>query len=251
LQLDLSVIIITKNEQGSLPRCLRSLPEGAEIVVLDCGSTDATAKLAKDAGAMIHHRPFDDYASQKNAAAALATRKWVLSVDADEELSPELRDAVVDIVKADNEKAFRIKRRLVFLGRKMRFGKTVDEPLRLWPRGMGQFHGEIHEVVQTPLAIGTIRLGELCHFSYATLDDYFSRFNRYTSLVAKRHAASGRKAPPKIIQALRPAVEFMVRYVFRLGFLDGYPGYAYALVSSLYTFIKYAKLRELSESRHS
>jgi hypothetical protein len=141
---------------------------------------------------------------------------------------------------------FRVNRRLVFLDRELRYGKSADDPVRLFTREAGAFSGAIHEsfVPRSGVTIGKISGGHLKHYSYKNLTDYFERFNRYTSRIAENHASKNRD-PNFTSHVLRPWFEFMARYFFRLGFLDGYPGYTYALISSLYTFIKYAKLFEL------
>ena len=252
--LNLSVVIITFNEERHLPRCLASLPPGAEVIVLDSGSSDRTEAVARDFGAYVSSRPFTDYSDQKNAAVALASRRWVLSVDADEELTAQLRQAVVNVCQAAEgsagtpPKAYRLKRRLYFMGRLMRFGKSSDAPVRLFERGAARFSAPIHEKLQLMdnSPVGALR-GELIHYSYDSLADYFERFNLYTSQIAANHRRQGRSMPPFVLHLLRPWGEFMMRYVLRLGFLDGYAGYCYALLSGLYTFVTYAKLGELEE----
>ena len=242
--LDLSIIIIAYNEEDQLPRCLKSLPAGAEIIVLDSMSQDHTAQIAASFGAQVFQRPFTNFADQKNAALAYGTRKWVLAIDADEELSPELAQKLPELLTQTEASAYRLDRRLVFMGRRMRYGKTKDRPLRLFLRGAGQYRGAIHEEY-VPRAGHTLFLSGavLWHYSYRDLSDYFQRFNRYTSAIADQHAAQG-KNPSFLGHVLRPWFEFFTRYVLRLGFLDGYPGYTYALISSLYSYVKYAKLFE-------
>ncbi len=246
--LDLSVVIIAYNEQEQLPRCLKSLPPHVEIIVLDSHSDDQTKDIAESFGAKVFQRAFTNFAEQKNAALALATRKWILAIDADEELSEELQKALPSLISEEKQKSYRLDRRLVFMGRKMRFGKTKDRPLRLFMRGQGEYKGAIHEEY-VPQVGETLFLKNLIlwHYSYRDLSDYFQRFNRYTSAIAQQHAAKG-KNPSFAGHVLRPWLEFVNRYVFRLGFLDGYPGYTYALISSLYAYVKYAKLFEKKTS---
>jgi glycosyltransferase involved in cell wall biosynthesis len=244
----LSVVIITLNEEKRLQTCLRSLPKGSEVVVLDSGSTDQTRKIAEDSGARFQTRPFSNHAEQKNAALDLATRKWVLSIDADEVLSQELNAEIERICRQKDSRfhGFELKRRLVFMNRRLRFGKTTDRPLRLFQRGSGRFSSDIHEhVVISSGSVGKLAAA-MDHYSYDDLDDYFTRFNWYTSLVAANHIKTGKSRVNLIAHVLRPWFEFVSRYIFRGGFLDGYPGYTYALLSSFYTFVKYAKFRELT-----
>jgi glycosyltransferase involved in cell wall biosynthesis len=244
---DLTVVLITLNEERNLRACLHSLPRGAEIVVLDSGSTDRTRKIATEFGARVETRPFTDYADQKNAAVALATRSWILSVDADEFLDEELRKSILEVVHPGSRRpeiGFRVRRHLVFMGRHMRFGKTKDRPLRLFRRGGGRFESRIHEkLVVAPGATG-ILAGRLAHRSYEDVSDYFERFNLYTSRIAEDRFAKRGMVPPGPWHVLRPWGEFLTRYFLMLGFLDGYPGYCYAMFSSFYSYVKSVKLRE-------
>lgn len=245
LERGLSVFLITLNEADNLPRCLASLPKGAEIVVVDSSSADDTKSIARAFGAKVFDRDFDNYGSQKNFALAQTTREWALSIDADEELSPELCRAIESIVRDSPSEAvgYYLKRRLRFMGRLMSFGKTIDYPLRLFRRGQGRFVGEIHEKVRCEGPVIKLRGGYMSHLSYKNLADYFDRFNRYTTRIANSHR-SAQKRVFFPLHLARPWLEFFNRYVIRLGFLDGYPGYVYALNSSLYAFIKYSKLIE-------
>ena len=244
--LNLSVVIITLNEERNLRRCLESLPLGCEISILDSGSVDQTLRIATDFNAKSSLRPFANHAEQKNAALELATRDWVLSIDADECLDETARREVMRIAGSEpQEVGFRIPRQLVFMGKPMRFGKTNDAPLRLFRRGQGQFSHAIHESLEVNGKVATL-VGKMHHYSYADLTDYFSRFNRYTTAVAENHLAQGKMPPPKFALVSRFWLDFFQRYFLRLGLLDGYPGYVYALVSSVYAFTKYEKLRELS-----
>ncbi len=249
--MDLSVAIITFNEESNLKRCLASLPPDVEIIVVDSLSTDKTIEVAESFGARVFSHEFSNFAAQKNLALSYASRRWILSIDADEALSPDLSRSIKHIIGEDDSdcSGYRMRRRLHFLGREMRFGKTSDAPLRLFKRGLGEFEGVIHEgLALRGGKVGRIKEGALIHFSYANLEDYFKRFNRYTTLIAQNHYSRG-KASNFLAHMVRPWFEFIGRYFLRLGFLDGYPGYVYALNSSLYAFIKYSKLLELRESK--
>lgn len=243
---NLTVIIITLNEEANLKRCLASLPFGAQIIVVDSGSRDGTQEVAEAAGAKFVYRAFDDFASQKNFALSLAKTKWVLSLDADEVLHPNLAIKIIEIAsgKFGGLAAYRIPRRLVFMGRLLRFGKTRDAPVRFFKREDIQFVGKIHESVSIGKdKLGSLSGGWISHFSYSDMSDYFLRFNRYTTEIANAHHEDGQSFS-FIGHILRPWFEFIARYFLRGGFLDGYPGYVYALCSSLYAFIKYVKLSE-------
>ena len=252
---NLSIVLITLNEENNIRRLLASLPEAAEIIIVDSKSIDDTREIASTFGAKVFTRPFDDYASQRNYALQHSTRPWILSLDADESLSGELLGEIEKITSVlpckDRVIGYQITRKLVFMGRVLRFGRTVDAPLRLFPRESGNWQGAVHEKFRFFSNIsGKVKKAEkgfLFHYSYSDLSDYFVRFNRYTSAVASANKARGRKEI-FLIHLLRPWGEFIYRYFLRLGFLDGYPGYTYALISSLYAYVKYAKFYELEES---
>ena len=247
-EIDLSVVIITFNEEANIERCLRSLPLGVETVVVDSYSSDKTCEIAARLGARVFKNPFQSYGRQKNHACSLATRRWIFSIDADEEIDVSLRDWLSSFCQNKVETAgdvFRFRRQLIFMGKTMRFGKCTDYPIRLFLRGNSRFVGDIHEKVATQTAdVKKILAGTMYHHSYKNLTDYFARFNVYTTEIAKNHHASGKKCflPAHII---RPWFEFFYRYILLGGFLDGYPGYTYALLSSLYSYTKYSKLLEL------
>ncbi len=247
---NLSVVVITYNEEGNLPRCLASLPQGSEIIVFDSGSSDQTEAVVRSFGGYFHFRKFDDYAQQKNAAIAAATRPWIFSIDADEEMDESLRHSLRRISSGQSDEpvklAYKVRRKLVFLGCEMRFGKTSDDPVRLFQRGACQFVEPIHEYLDVPVRdVGGPIGGRLGHHSYANIEEYFNKFNTYTSRIAHNHFHKGVSVPAPMIRALRPFFEFLSRYFFRLGFLDGRAGFAYALFSSLYAYVKYEKLAEL------
>ena len=247
---NLTVVLITLNEEDNIARCLSRLPQGVSIIVLDSGSSDKTEEIVRAFGAQFYFRAFDNYASQKNAALSFAKTPWTLSLDADEELSDELIFELKAIIernpKATIPRVLRINRRLIFMGQELRYGKSSDEPIRLFTTGSGAFSGSIHEsfTPKSGILVEKLRGGYIRHYSYKDLTDYFARFNRYTSRIAENHEKF-QKSPNILAHVFRPWFEFVVRYFIRLGFLDGYPGYTYALISSLYTFIKYAKLFEL------
>ncbi len=246
--LDLSVVIITYNEEANIGRCLLSVPKKAEVIIVDSGSTDRTCEIAESFGARIFRRDFTSFSEQKNIACSHATRTWILSLDADEALDPNLQGEIRAICNEPDIpqtiSGFRLKRRLVFMGRVMRYGKTTDFPVRLFRRGSCRFEGTVHERL-TISKHNTARLKKGClfHYSYKDLTDYFNRFNRYTSAIAQDHWRENKKVK-MVTHIFRPWFEFVFRYFILLGFLDGYAGYTYALISSLYAYIKYSKLYE-------
>jgi glycosyltransferase involved in cell wall biosynthesis len=247
---DLSIVIITLNEEKNLPSLLATVPKAAEIIVLDSGSTDLTTSIAKDFGARTEFRDFDNYASQKNYAMSLSTRGWTLFLDADEVPDPSLWQAIgrASSKPADQNLAYELNRRLVFLGRKMRFGRTRDRVVRLFKSHSAAYQNEIHEtLVVAPEVTFKCLDGVLWHHSYDDLDDYFSKFNRYTSMMATTRWRDAKVPPSVLIIAARLPLDFLIRYIVKLGFLDGWPGFLWASLSSFYSLVKYAKLKEISD----
>jgi glycosyltransferase involved in cell wall biosynthesis len=254
----LSVAIITCNEEHKLPRTLASLAGVAdEIVVVDSGSTDATLEIARAAGAKVFSEAWKGYAAQKNSAIAKCAGDWILSLDADEALSPKLaallaRGREWRFPSQSSSRAhpgpvngFWISRKNFFLGRWIRHGGFYpDRKLRLFRRGTGQFEERlVHEVIRVAGATATLP-GALLHDAYPTLTGYLAQMNRYSSLGAEM-AAAGRPQGFSLADiVLRPAFTFLYNYFFRLGFLDGREGLLLHLYHAVYVSWKYAKAWE-------
>jgi glycosyltransferase involved in cell wall biosynthesis len=243
----LSVVLITLNEAANLPRTLASVRWAQEIVIVDSGSTDATLAIAREAGARVFEEPWRGFGPQKNSAISHATADWVLSLDADEEVSPELTAEIQALFAGKPQfSAYRIPRLNHFLGRPLRHGGYWPDPkLRLFRRGTAQFQDRaVHETVETHAPAGLLR-NPLLHHCYPTLDDYIEHMNRYSAAGAAMLVAAGRV--PRSLPALcfsavlNPAATFLYNYVLRLGFLDGREGFLQHLNHSVYIHWKYAK----------
>jgi glycosyltransferase involved in cell wall biosynthesis len=249
----LTVTLIARDEEDRLPAALAAVAFAEEIVVVvDSATTDRTAEIAEAAGARVLVRTFDGFGTQKNAAAALATHRWVLSIDADEVVSPalalEIRSRLAATVSERNPPAaFRIPIRLEFLGRELHFGRdTVVRPARLYDRTRARFSEDpVHEKV---VASGPVEaLDEsILHRSYRDLAHYLEKLDRYTTLAAEAKWAARKGAIPFL--PIRVAWEFFDRAILRLGILDGTAGLTFAALSSANTLIKYLKLRELEDA---
>lgn len=244
----LSVIIITRNEETDLPACLESVKRlGAEIVVVDGHSSDRTREIAENAGAKVLTRDFDGYAPQKQSALDLATGDWVLSIDADERLTPELCDEIAGVcanTDGSGPHGYEIPFRVHFMGRRLRFGGLGGERhLRLFRRSLGRFVGRrVHEGIVVEGSVGRLR-GAIEHFPYRDLDEYLEKMRVYTSQAAAARREQGRRFTP--LHHLLPFWEFFLRAFLRLGLLDGTPGIVWAGLSSFHTWVKYIKLRDL------
>jgi len=247
---DLSVVIITLNEAVSLPALLASIPKLAEIVILDSHSSDETREIASSNGCRVETRVFDHYAGQKNYAMSLASRPWTLCLDADELPDDDLWTGIGEVLRKNlNARvAYALPRRLVFLGKKMRFGRSQDQVVRLFRSHTASYQNEIHETLVLSEDTKTQKInGTLWHNSYRDLEDYFSKFNRYTTLMALSRWKENKASPSPLIMAVRLPTDFVLRYFLKLGFLDGWRGFLWAALSSFYSLVKYAKLKEMSE----
>ncbi|MDR3754912.1 MAG: glycosyltransferase family 2 protein [Terracidiphilus sp.] len=253
----LSVALITRNEAANLPRTLASARWANEIVVVDSGSTDATLDLAREAGARVFEEPWKGFAAQKNSAIAHATGDWILSLDADEEVSPELAQEIQALLAGEPVfSAYRIPRLNHFLGRPLRHGGYWPDPkLRLFRRGAAQFADRpVHETMVAGGPVGRLR-GPLIHHCYPTLSDYIEHMNRYSSIAAEALVDSGRAGSSWLWLAwnalLNPAATFLYNYVFRLGFLDGRAGLLQHINHSFYIHWKFAKAWHMAQQKRS
>lgn len=245
----LSVVLVTLNEAANLPRTLSSVRFASEVIVLDSGSTDATAEIARQMGARLFEEPWKGFARQKNAAIARATGDWVLSLDADEEVSPALAGEMEALLSGQPAcSAYRIPRLNHFLGRPLRHGGYWPDPkLRLFRRGAAQFKDRpVHETMEVTgaAAVGQLK-GHLIHHCYPTLEEYIEHMNRYSTMGAQVLAQQGRVSrslPAFWWNAIaNPAATFVYNYFFRLGFLDGREGLLQHLNHSAYIHWKFAK----------
>jgi glycosyltransferase involved in cell wall biosynthesis len=249
----LSVVIITHNEEANLPRTLESvkpLVDGGkgEVIIIDSGSTERTVEIAKSYGAKVYIEEWKGYAAQKNSAIEKASGDWILSLDADESLDPELIAALQGVLGGSGELClgFLISRKNFFLGRWIKHGGFWPDPkLRLFRRGAGKFEERlVHEDVKLQGPVGRLR-GALLHHSYPTLSDYIDHMNRYSSLGAEMVVEKARVRFSFINIALRPWMTFAYNYFFRLGFLDGREGLLLHLYHAVYVSWKYAKAWEV------
>lgn len=245
----MSAVLITRNAESQLDACLESLSFADEIVVVDGGSDDATCDIARKRGATVIPSEWRGFGPQKQFAVSRAANDWVLCVDADERVSPELARSILQALESPASSIYRIARRNRFMGRWLRHGEGYpDWSPRLFDRRMAGWSDDpVHEKVLSVATPGTLR-GDLLHESAEDLSDYWAKQNRYTSLAAERlHAAGHRASLPRLV--LSPVVRFLKMYVFRLGFLDGVAGLVHITIGCANSFFKYAKLFELQRTR--
>jgi glycosyltransferase involved in cell wall biosynthesis len=250
-RVQISAIIITLNEERNLPRAVESLSAVAdEIVVVDSGSTDRTREIAERAGARFLHHGWEGYAAQKNFAAAQARSDWVLSMDADEALSPELAAEIERLRQSGPGDAagFTMPRLARFRGRWIRHsGWYPDRKLRLYDRRRGRWVGRhVHERVE---ANGPVRplVGDLHHFPCETHQEQIRSVDHYTTLAARQAHEQGERGSLAKLMIL-PAWKFLETYLFRQGFRDGREGFAIATMAGHYVCLKYKKLRRMEQT---
>jgi glycosyltransferase involved in cell wall biosynthesis len=246
----ISAVLITLNEEKNIQRTLDSLRWCDEIVVVDSFSTDQTATLCRRAGCRVFQQPFNGFGNQKQFAVDHARHDWILSIDADEVLTPGLTQEIKELLSgaAMPHAGYTIPRTLVFLGTVMRYGPEHRRPiLRLFDRRRGRFSkAAVHEGIELRGTVGALQ-HEMLHYSYESVSTYFVKFNRYTTLAAQQLHEQGRTASLMSV-VLRPPLEFLLLYVVRGFWLNGYPGLVWSLLSAMYPSVKYMKLRELSRA---
>ena len=245
MAVDLSVVIITRNEAANIAGAIESVSWIDDIVVVDSGSTDDTVAIARRHTDRVFTRKWEGYGAQKNYATGLAAHDWVLSLDADERVSPELA-AEIDAVlrRSPPVQGYRIPRTTRYLGRWIRSTDWYpDHQLRLYDRRVAEWNARyVHESVTVDGRVGRLR-SEVLHYAYDGLSDHLSTINHYTTLAARQMLDDGRRAGPLDLIAHPPLV-FLRNYVLRRGFRDGIPGLIVSLMNSYYVFLKFAKLWE-------
>lgn len=247
----LSVVVITLNEEMNLKRCLDSVKNVAdEILVVDSLSTDNTVKIAESFGARIILQKFLGHIEQKNFAAQQAAHDWVLSLDADECLTPELEESIKKTKQNPTKNAYRFPRLNNFCGTWIHHsGWYPDAKIRLFNRTKGQWTGENpHDkwVLNLTNEKDGFLNGDLHHYSFNSISEYVKKIEKYTEIAAKLRVEKGKNYSILKIMIV-PQWKFFMDFVVRLGFLDGYAGWMVCKLNSMETMIKYAKTRQYAK----
>ena len=248
----ISVITLALNEERNIRECLQSVSWADQLIVVDSGSTDNTVRLAREFTSDILEVQWKGYGATRNEALTHATGDWILWLDADERVTPEL----VEEIRArlsDNDSniaGYDVSRRAYFLGKWIKHcGWYPSRVVRVFRRTHGRFsENNVHEQLRLNGAVGHLR-HDLLHYTDPDLHHYFLKFNRYTSLAAKDLYAAGRRCSLYDV-LVRPPFTFVRMYALRAGFLDGMQGLILCVVSMAYVFVKYAKLWELQMHHH-
>lgn len=242
----ISLVIITLNEEANIERCIRSVPFAKDIVVLDSGSQDRTVEIAKRLGARVRIEAFRGYQKQKIRATAMALHDWVLSLDADEALSPESQEELKELLSRPLEyDAYEFPRLSYHLGRWIRHGGWYpDRQIRLFHRARAEWsEGHVHERL---VAKKTYTLKHpILHWVFKDLSDQVQTNNEYSTLGAKDLLAKGQQFSLWRL-VTKPYVKFIETYFFKRGFMDGVAGFVIAVSAAYSVFLKYAKLWEMT-----
>ncbi len=247
----ISATIITFNEEKNIKRCLESLEEVVnEIVIVDSFSTDKTIEICKLYTSKIYQQSFEGYGSQKNFATNKSQNDWILSIDADEVLSQELKNSISKLKENSNFDAYTFSRITNFCGKWIKYGGWYpDTQLRLWNKNNGLWNdSNVHERIQLNEHASICKIkGDLLHYSYYNLGEYLDRINKYSDLKAKDLFSKGKKANVFTL-LFKPFFKFFILYFLKLGILDGFYGFVIAISTSYSTFLNYIKIKHNSSA---
>ncbi|MFH0924553.1 MAG: glycosyltransferase family 2 protein [bacterium] len=243
--LPVSATIITYNEEENISACLESIRWVDEILVVDSFSNDKTIEICEGFGCKVYRHKWLGYGKQKNLAINRAKNEWILSLDADERISPELQREIKCLIQKCPEKdGYYIPRKAFFSGKWIRHcGWYPDYNLRLFNRHKGKFKERaVHECVELNGEVGYLK-GNIEHYTYKSISDFLERLDRYSSLAAEEMFKGGTEFKGSQL-VFRPIFNFFKMYILKLGFLDGYDGFLLSVLYSYYVFVKYCKLQE-------
>lgn len=245
MKIPISLVVITLNEEHNIERCIRSVPFASEVLVIDSGSKDSTCEIARFLGAHVIHKSWLGFGPQKKFATSQAQNDWILSLDADEALSPELAREIMDRFSAlDPRKGYEMPRKSWHLGRWILHGGWYpDYQLRLYNRQHSNWpDSPIHERVQAP-EVERLK-SPIHHFVFNSLSDQVATNDRYSGLLAKKDFEAGKKFSfLKLV--FKPWTKFIECYFLKRGFLDGLPGLIIAVSAAYSIFLRWSKIWEL------
>lgn len=245
--MDISVIVIAFNEEDRLAKALKSVKDiAAEIIVVDSNSRDRTVEVAKRFTKKVFQRKWTNYSEQKNFANSKASYPWILSLDADECLSPQLQDEIIMLKKKEPEvSAFSMPRKVYYLGKWIHHsGWYPDRKIRLFCREKALWKGEyVHEKLVVEGRVVKLK-GDIYHYTYRNISDHLERINTFSNLGAKKLYAEKKKCRWFHLVFL-PSLGFLRSFFWKAGFLDGYAGFVIAVIHGYAVFARYIKLREI------
>lgn len=245
----ITVVILTKNEERNIVDVIENAHKVSdEVLIIDSGSTDKTVELAKDNGAKVVYRAWDnDFSAQRNFALEYVQTEWVLYLDADERINDELAEDIKEELKNPRKAMFRFVRRNSAFGKDFKYGVLgPDSVVRMFPKDLVEWQGKVHESPVGDLSVITLK-GFLKHYTYTDFEQYISKMNTYSTIGAQNNKLKNKNVG--IIKDLifRPFFAFFKMYVLKKGFLEGWLGFVLCLNYANYTLQKYVKLKLLNE----
>lgn len=242
---EITAIVLTKNEEKNIEACLKSLSFCDEIIVIDDFSTDATGEILKKSKVKFLQRALQgDFSAQRNFALEQAKSDWILFIDADERVSPDLQNEITNLQNYESKAAYKIPRRDFWWGTELKYGEVkkvrTSGLIRLVKKGSGAWEGKVHEEFKTNLQIGVLH-GFIDHYPHQTLKEFIHEINTYSTLRAKELQSQGKHVGIFLILAY-PFFKFILVYFIYLGFMDGSSGFAYAFLMSFHSFLVRIKL---------
>jgi (heptosyl)LPS beta-1,4-glucosyltransferase len=240
-----TAVIAAHNEAANIEACVASVDWANEVIVVENGSADDTADRARSAGATVITPPFTTIGAARNQAIVRAKTPWIFVLDADERCTPELASEIQQTVRTTKNSAFRVPRRNFFLGRQINHGGWgSDKPVRLFKRELRYNANLVHEHVDVPAGTATSELANpLLHYTYASLDQYFEKFDRYSRWWAEQNYSKGRRTSPAAV-LFKPPARFFSMYIMKGGLRDGGHGLILACLAAASVMAKYARLWE-------
>ncbi|KKP65996.1 MAG: Glycosyl transferase family 2 [Candidatus Roizmanbacteria bacterium GW2011_GWA2_35_19] len=254
--MNISAVVLTRNEVKNIKKCLDSLDFCEEIIIIDDFSTDKTTEIIQNlkSKVKIYSRKLGgDFAAQRNFGLSKAKSDWILFLDADEEITPELKKEIANNIKSENStEAFFLKRRDYFWGRELRHGElakvTSKGLIRLVKKDSGKWMGNVHEVFHTARNCKTLN-GHINHYPHPTLSEFIKDINKYSTLRA--HELQRRGYETNLFKIVfMPIIKFIFNYFIMLGFLDGAAGFTYSFMMSFHSFLVRSKLYQLNYLGH-
>ena len=251
--MQISAVIISHNEERNIRRCLNSVQGVAdEIVVVDSLSDDKTEEICNEFNVKFVKQQWLGYSEQKNLANNLATNDWILSIDADEELSEELKKSIIELKDKNisDDNVFSMNRLTNYCGHWIRHcGWYPDRKIRIWNRNVGMWKGEIHETIEFLTEIKeTVLKGDLLHYSFVTSQDYENQQFKFAKMRGQHYFMKGKKHA-SFYMVVSPIFSFIQHYFFQLGFLDGKDGFHICRITAKSTKLKYRTLKELTDKK--
>lgn len=247
----LSVVIITFNEEENIGKCLKSIENVAdEIIIVDSFSTDNTRKISKKFNVKFYTNEWEGYSKQKNFGNSLASNDYILSIDADEELSEDLQKSILEIKNKGFSGAYKLLRVNNYCGKWIKYSSwSPDTVIRIWNKNDVKWMDMIHEYISINNNISINKIpGNLNHFSVKTIKDHLDIINKYSTIKAISKFEKGKKTNlMKII--FKPIINFLINFILKGGILDGYYGFLISVNSAYSEFLKNVKLKELYDNK--